>query len=870
MSIKLVVLVITVVLMDYYGCVFVFVWGDDDKVIRCIEREREALVRLKQEGLKDRYGVLSSWGTQHDDCCKWYRIECSNTTGHVIALRLQGIPYPVGGNITPALLDLHHLKILDLSQNYFSMREIPKFIGSMKRLQRLYLVGCLFSGMIPPEIGNLTNLKTLNLAGNLFTGTVPSEIANLTNLRELYLGYDLQFESLDWLSRLPLLSRLDLRYSVISDTNWIRHVMTLHSLEELYLSLTGIPDVTPDDFVFVNSTSLSLSVLDLSDNDLTSDTVDFLFRSALVRTSLLRSYLDGNQLTRLPASLGEFSELGVLDVASNSLQGSITEANFTELHRLKELDLSFNSLSIRISPGWTPPFQLDSLGLAGLNMGPHLPTWIRTQNRLVWLDLSSTGLSDDMVPTWFWSLSPGLEYLNISHNQISGVIPQYFSQKLLVLDVSVNNFSGPIPLLHPNTKIFQLSQNMFSGSISSVCTTTSNTQLLDLSDNQLSGEIPNCWENMTSLAMLNLANNNFSGEIPHSFGSLSKLRVLHLRNNSLSGELPSTLKNCRSLVLVDIGRNEFRGSVPSWIGASYYTSMKHLILKDNRFYGTIPPEICSLTHIQVLDLSENSLSGHIPQCFDNFTMLLQKNTANRSISGGFTGYNGRSFVITNYIDYALVQWKGVESEYRRNLRFLKLIDLSSNRLVGRIPETFSSLKGLISLNLSRNGLSGDIDPNIGNMEMLESLDMSRNQLSGPIPIGLGELHFLAILDLAYNNLSGKIPSAMQLQNFDASVYAGNRQLCGRPLALCPGDSPVPDINDQEQHIEDEEDDGFMGLSVWQVGISITFGFIVGFWGFVGPLLVKKSWRIAYFHFWDGVGDWLCVTTTILFRKFRPR
>ncbi|KAL7086723.1 hypothetical protein ACP275_13G018100 [Erythranthe tilingii] len=720
----------------------------------------------------------------------------------------------------------------------------------MKQLQHLYLTRSHFYGVIPPQLGNLTNLRTLDLSGN----------------------DDLRSENLDWLSRLSLLSRLDLSSSNISDANWMQHILKLRSLEELSLSHSNIPDVHGN--LFVNSSSISLSVVDLSHNKLTSDTIYSLFRP----DHLTKVNLRGNKLKRLPP-FSDFYKLEALAVGFNSFQGTITEANLTELRSLKVLDLSYTPLTIHISPGWTPPFQLNFISLASSNMGPHFPTWIQTQSNVSSLDLSCNNISGE-VPKWFWmSLSPSLQLLNLSHNHLSGAIPRSIPSTYIYL--GFNNFSGPIPLLHPSTMVFQLSHNMFSGSISSICTIVSEQlYLLDLSSNQLTGELPNCWENISYLTILALAENIFSGEIPHTLGSLSYLEVLHLRNNNLSGELPSTLKNCTSFQLIDIGGNTLTGNIPSWIGGTFSRYFTCLLLNQNRFYGAIPSEICNLIGIQVLDLSRNNLSGQIPQCFDNFTKLLNKGGYSGSalqifsVSYGFIDY-GYEYIDFYYLD-ALVQWKGQESEYRKNIRLLKLIDLSSNKLVGDIPETFSSLKGLISLNLSRNSLTGNINPDIGQMEVLEVLDLSRNQLTGTIPVGMAQLHSLAVLDLANNNLSGKIPSSTQLQSFNESSYAGNIKLCGAPLVSCPGDKLIPDTTDQgkrnNKEIKDDEDEGgfiLMRISFWkEVGISIVFGFIVGFWGFVGSLLIKRSWRVAYFNFWGRVGDLFYAITILFFGKLR--
>ncbi|KAM7486943.1 hypothetical protein LguiA_002952 [Lonicera macranthoides] len=396
-------------------------------------------------------------------------------------------------------------------------------------------------------------------------------------------------------------------------------------------------------------------------------------------------------------------------------------------------------------------------------------------------------------PYWFQDLLPRLKYLNISDNHIHGVLPDLSLEfvKLDQIDLSSNRFEGPIPLFPHNLSSLNLSKNMFSGSIISLCTiVTEFLSFLDLSDNLLSGEVPDCWINANNLQILDLSNNNLSQKIPASFGFLDKLVLLNLRNNNFIGELLSFLKNCSALKVIDMSENKLLGKLPAWIGTDL-TLLVVLSFRRNEFHGSIPLSMCLQNHIQDLDLSQNKISGNIPQCFNKFYSMIQTQNLSTTMSielliGTNTNYVHASqsyYDFGDYVPSALVQWKGKVSEYKRLLGQLKCIDLSSNKLVGQIPQELASLKGLISLNLSRNNLIGPAIQKIGQMKKLEILDLSKNQLSGAIPIGLGSLNSLSVLDLSFNDFLGKIPRSTQLDTFDASVCAGNDKLCGLPLNM---------------------------------------------------------------------------------------
>ncbi|KAM5586942.1 hypothetical protein ABKV19_005734, partial [Rosa sericea] len=239
-------------------------------------------------------------------------------------------------------------------------------------------------------------------------------------------------------------------------------------------------------------------------------------------------------------------------------------------------------------------------------------------------------------------------------------------------------------------------------------------------------------------------------------------------------------------------------------------------------------------------LGNNNFSGTIPKCLYNLTALAYGNGSRRDF-------------LLNYLERTSLTLKGKELVYNTTLNLVNSIDFSSNNLEGVIPEEISSLIALGTLNLSRNQLSGNIPSKIGNLRWLETLDLSQNHLSGQIPQSFSSLTSLAHLNLSFNNLSGRIPSGNQLQTLDdSSIYKGNPSLCGFPLlTVCPGDGALTpaDPGDEDHNDDDTDDNGKFGMYV-----SAVLGFIIGFWSVCGTLVMKKSWRYAYFRFVDNIQE----------------
>ena len=633
-----------------------FISGVGDANVRCIERERQALLEFKK-GLVDDYDKLSSWGNQDQkkNCCKWKGVHCSKHTGHVLELDLRGDSektQPLRGKFSSSLLELHHLSSLDLSYNDFNMSQIPKFLGSFNNLNHLYLLEAEFGGTIPYELGNLSHLESIDLSANNFNNVANLQwLSHLSSLKELVLNSINLSEAYDWadvVNRLPYLTSLSLsscdlppiapsththfNYSkslttvALSDNHqnssifgWLLNFNT--SLVEINLTSNQLKGSIPDALGKMNSLEslnfdknqlegsipksfgniCTLSLLSLSNNKLSGQLVGFInILSGCAKDSLEILDLSLNQITGSLPDFSTFSSLKQIYVGTNNITGTVPEG-IGNFHQLEVFDVSNNSMHgvvtevhlSNLSNLWFLDLSLNSLALQ-LNKD-----WVPPfQLRVIYLSSCKLG---PRFPSWLqtqWNIS----ILDISDTGISDKIPKWFfdlPSTLQYLDMSDNRLEG---LLHlfvfpPKMTVLSIAKNRFSGTASSVCKIRGGIlNFLDLSDNLLSGHLPNCFMHLRKLLILNLAGNNFTGKIPSSFGSLSQLHTLNLRNNNFSGELPLPLKNCSLLKFVDLGNNKFSGSVPAWIGECL-PLLNILILRSNKFGGSIPLNLCWLKYL---------------------------------------------------------------------------------------------------------------------------------------------------------------------------------------------------------------------------------------------------------------------------------
>ncbi|XP_015158565.1 probable leucine-rich repeat receptor-like protein kinase At1g35710 [Solanum tuberosum] len=517
----------------------------DDGAGICRENEQRALETLKKE-VYDPSNRLASW-VVGKDCCEWEGVVCNNLTRHVIELRIYvdwfESRYLRINNLEwlTSLSSLENLEIesVDLSK----ANEWLQVINMLPSLVDLRLSNCSLHHITPLlDYHNFSSLKSLNLSENYNLGSsVPQWVFYLPNLVSLDLSYcAIQSKS----GNITKLKYLDLSENNLNSTipNWLYGCKDLESL--------GLGRNRLEGTLF-----LSGNLFEGDISELFNVRSNFLSVGFGNTSSLTDLRLDDNKLTgALPESVGHLSMLEYFFISNNRLEGVVTESHFSKLTHLQYFAASRNNLTLKVSRNWIPPFQATDIVLRGWNIGPLFPMWLRTQKRIMNVNISDGGIHGE-VPTWFWNLSSQIRFLNLSHNQFVGEVPIISTPSWTdehegpwTIYLGSNNFSGPLPLISTIVSELDLSNNSFSKGLSNFLCAAKNgsyrLEILNLGGNDLSEEIPDCWMNWPKLTVLILRDNNLIGSLPRSMEVLSNLRSLDLRRNRLNGLFPSSLGNC--------------------------------------------------------------------------------------------------------------------------------------------------------------------------------------------------------------------------------------------------------------------------------------------------------------------------------------
>ncbi|KAK8538726.1 hypothetical protein V6N13_009104 [Hibiscus sabdariffa] len=329
-------------------------------------------------------------------------------------------------------------------------------------------------------------------------------------------------------------------------------------------------------------------------------------------------------------------------------------------------------------------------------------------------------------------------------------------ESLQSLDFS-NNYFDSIPGEFFNRcgeinglKSLNFSKNMLSDSLP-VFQKFAGLESLDLSFNLLSGGIDSELNDLSALKSLNLSSNHFNGPVPSLLGKSRVLERLDLSVNNFTGKIPSEIGECRNLIMIDLSGNKINGTIPASVGN--LTNLEILILSSNQLSGAIPAGLLGITKLQRFSANQNMLVT-LPSNIPNSLKILDLS---------YNKIRGRippEFLLPSSlqtVDLSYNMLNGTIPEIMSSS--LVRLRLGSNSLSGPIPATtFSSLQNLMYLELENNSFTGTIPPQIGSCPKLALLNLAQNKLNGALPVELLHLSQLQVLKLQHNMLGGEIPS----------------------------------------------------------------------------------------------------------------
>ncbi|KAK2965691.1 hypothetical protein RJ640_022218, partial [Escallonia rubra] len=550
----------------------------------------------------------------------------------------------VGDIALSPLVNMTSLQVLELSDNNFQIPLSFKSFFNHSRLKLIYCEYCdflletdEFQASVPSFQLNGISLSDLKLINN--NATIP---------KFLYHQHNLKF--------------IDLQNISFSGNNFLWLIE--NNTELLSLTLKNIAFTGP--LQMPSNPIPNLTELDISSNHISGNIPEDIGTSFPGLTTLAMS---ANSFTgTIPSSFGDMASLVHLDLSHNLLSGNIPNRLGMGCLSLEILRLSNNNLQGSILPAHHNLAMLRSLEL-DVNKFTTIPNSLSSCSKLDVLKINLNHL-DGPFPTTICQLK-FLQHLDISENNITGILPACFSP--------------------PDMTFAKLSKNRLQGLFHAFFNCT-RLQVLDLSHNQFTGPIPKWFDSLSSLGILLLNNNHFEGEILSQFCELSELSLINLSNNSLSGGVPPCLGNItfgpsviqenniieglmayeeffadefipfvtKSVPLIYEGRtlNEFSaidlscnnlaGHIPPEIGRLFH--LKSLNLSHNSLSGTIPITFANLTGIESLDLSYNSLTGNIPSQLANLDSLEVFNVSFNNLSGPipqgphFQTFDGMSYV----------------------------------------------------------------------------------------------------------------------------------------------------------------------------------------------------------------------------------
>ncbi|KAL3637305.1 hypothetical protein CASFOL_019604 [Castilleja foliolosa] len=454
--------------------------------------ETETLLKFKNS-IEDPINALSDWSnTTTTHYCNWTGVSCKNNGSPFVIFSLNLQSLNLSGEISASLCNLANLTHLNLADNFFN-QPIPLHLSECNSLVTLNLSNNLIWGTIPEQISLFKALEFLDFSRNHVEGKIPEGIGSLHQLKVLNFGSNLLSGSVPGVfGNFTELVVLDLSHNPFLVSEIPVGVGGLSKLEQLLLQRSGFyGDTMPGFFHNLGK----LRILDLSENNLTGSLskIDF-FLPNLISFDVSQNRLSGP----FPKGLCEAKGLLTLRLHTNFFNGSIPNHFIDKCKNLERFEVQNNGFggennkfSGEIPDSISKATQLEHVQIDNNSFTSKFPFGLGKVKTLYRFSASLNGLYGEVPPNF--CDSPVMSIINLSHNFLSGKIPEVKNcRKLVSLYLANNSFNGEIPESLADLPVLTY---------------------LDLSQNNLTGLIPQELERL-KLALFNISFNQLSGRVP--------------------------------------------------------------------------------------------------------------------------------------------------------------------------------------------------------------------------------------------------------------------------------------------------------------------------------------------------------------------
>lgn len=195
-----------------------------------------------------------------------------------------------------------------------------------------------------------------------------------------------------------------------------------------------------------------------------------------------------------------------------------------------------------------------------------------------------------------------------------------------------------------------------------------------------------------------------------------------------------------------------------------------------QFGGLLSPSLNKLNKLETIYSWRSNFSGELPQEIGALTRLVRLDFNYNHFSGALPT-SLNQLTKLKFLNFWNSNFTGGIPDLN-NLIQLEELGLSYNNFTGHIPSSLAKLANLKTLALIGNELSGNIPSFLSQLTNLQFLHLSENQFYGSIPNTLGNLPNLEVVNLGSNNLTGPIPPELSNGNNYTDVDLSGNKLQG--------------------------------------------------------------------------------------------